>query len=142
MEAVVKWTGGLQFVGKAPSGHAVVMDVATEPGGPTSAPTPFELLLISLGGCTGYDVVSILKKMKVDLGGLEIKIDAVRAEEPPRELVSAELEYIVQGRGVTEDQVRRAVELSQEKYCSVAASLRTSIQVSSKVTIQKGDRLV
>jgi putative redox protein len=135
MEAIVKWTGGMQFVGKSDTGHAVVMDVGTQAGGTNSAITPFEMLLVSIGGCTGMDIVLILKKMKADFTGLEIKINALRSDEHPRKLVRAELEYIVRGKGVTEEQVRRAVELSHEKYCSVSATLRPGVEISSKVTI-------
>ncbi len=135
MQASVRWTGEMQFIGKADSGHAVVMDVGTDAGGTDSAITPFELLLVALGGCTGMDIVLILKKMKADFSSLEIKVDAVRSDEHPKVLQRAELEYIVRGRGVTEEAVKRAVDLSHEKYCSVSATLRPGVQLSSKVTV-------
>lgn len=135
MQASVRWTEGMQFIGKSDSGHAVVMDVGTDAGGTDSAITPFELLLVSLCGCTGMDVVLILKKMKVDFSNLEVKVDAVRSDVHPRKLVSAKLEYVVRGKNVTEEQVKRAVDLSHEKYCSVSATLRPGVQLSSKVTV-------
>jgi len=137
MDAVVKWTGGMQFVGRADSGHAVVMDVAPDAGGTGSAATPFELMLLSLAGCTGMDIALILKKQRADFSGFEIKVHAVRSDEHPRRLISAELEYIVRGKGVTVEQLRRAVDLSHEKYCSVSATLKPGVEIVSKVTVIK-----
>jgi len=135
MQANVRWTEGMQFIGKADSGHAVVMDVASTVGGTDSALRPFELFLVALCGCSGMDVVLILKKMKIDFSGLEIQIDAVQSDVHPRRLVAAQLEYVVRGKNVTEDQVKRAVDLSLEKYCSILATLRPDVTLSSKVTI-------
>lgn len=138
MEATVSWTGGMRLVGSAGSGHAVVMDVAPDAGGADSAATPFELLLLSLAGCTAMDILLILKKQRVDFSRLDVTVHAVRSDEHPRKLVRAELDYVVRGQGVTEDQLKRAVDLSHEKYCSVSATLKPGVEITTKATVFGG----
>ncbi|MGB9742943.1 MAG: OsmC family protein [candidate division WOR-3 bacterium] len=129
MEATVRWTAGMQFVGVSGSGHALVMDTSAEHGGSDTAPTPMELLLVALAGCTGMDVVSLLKKMRVNFQTLEIRIQGERRTEHPRIFTGIELEYLVYGTGIDQDAVRRAVELSMEKYCSVSAMVKPACPV-------------
>jgi putative redox protein len=129
-EATVRWAGAMRFIGKAGSNHLVPMDTAPEFGGEGSATKPLELLLVGLGGCTGMDVASLLSKMRVDFSGLEMNIKADRAEEHPTVYTRVDIEYVVSGHGIDEDKVKRAIELSQEKYCSVSAILRKSCPVS------------
>ncbi len=124
MNTSVRWTAGMQFAGTGEAGTALTMDARPEHGGQGTGPSPMETLLLSLGGCTGMDVVSILTKMRAPLDGLEIRITADRAEEHPKIFTRIALEYVVSGAGLRPDQVSRAIELSQTRYCSVSAMLR------------------
>jgi putative redox protein len=128
MEVKVFWQDGLRFVGLPPSGHAVVMDGAKEVGGEDSAPRPTELLLIALGGCTGMDVVSILQKMRTPPRRFRVEIQAERAPEHPKAVRKVHLLYVAEG--VPEENLRKAAQLSQERYCSVAHSLAVEISFS------------
>jgi len=123
-EASVRWADRMTFVGRADSNHLVPMDSGPEFGGDSSATKPMELLLVALGGCTGMDVVPILKKMRQDVAAVEINIAAERSEEHPKPYTSIDVEYVVTGRNLDEEKVKHAIELSQEKYCSVSAMLR------------------
>jgi putative redox protein len=129
-EANVRWAGKMAFVGKAGSNHLVPMDTVPEFDGESSATKPLELLLLGLGGCTGMDVVSLLRKMRVDFSGIEMNITADRAEEHPTVYTKIDIEYVITGRGIDQDKVKRAVDLSQEKYCSVSAMLRKSCPIN------------
>ena len=124
MNARVRWTVGMRFDGSAESGGAMTMDARPEHGGEGAGPSPMETVLLALGGCTGMDVISILVKMRAPLAGLEIAIAADRADEHPRVFTRIALEYVFVGDGLRPEQVSRAVELSQERYCSVSAMLR------------------
>jgi putative redox protein len=131
MNGLVRWVSGLQFRGTAESGPVITMDAAGEHGGGGAGPSPMETVLLALGGCTGMDVVSILTKMHAPLEGLEIKIAADRAEEHPRVFTRIALEYVFAGAGLRPEQVGRAVELSQTKYCSVSAMLRQVAELTT-----------
>jgi putative redox protein len=111
------------------------MDTGAEFDGDSSATRPLELLLLGLGGCTGMDLVPLFKKMRQEVTGLEIDVKAERAEEHPRVYSKIDLEYVVTGRGLDPDKVERAVELSQQKYCSVSAMLRQSCAIAYTVRI-------
>jgi putative redox protein len=129
-EATVRWAGKMTFIGKAGTNHLVPMDTTPDFGGDSSATKPLELLLLGLGGCTGMDIVSLFRKMRVNCSGIEMNITADRAEEHPNVYTKIDLEYVIYGRGIDEEKVKRAVELSQEKYCSVSAMLRKSCPVN------------
>ena len=120
----VKWIDGMRFVAIPESGHAVIMDSSKDKGGLDSGPRPMELLLISLAGCTGMDVIYILKKMRVQVQGFELKIDAERKQEHPRYYSKVHVKYVFYGKDIPEDKVKQAIELSQHKYCSVSATMR------------------
>ncbi len=130
IEAKVTYVDGLQFVGEAASGHAIVMDGDREVGGRNTGVRPMEMLLIGLGGCSGMDVVSILKKKKQEINGVEIKVKGEKAENYPKKFTDIDIEFIVRGRNVSEDAVKKAVELSMGKYCSVKATLEGSAKVT------------
>jgi putative redox protein len=134
-EANIRWAGKMTFVGRAGSNHLVPMDSGPEFGGDSSATKPMELLLLSLGGCTGMDVVPILKKMRQDVTAVELNIAAERSEEHPEPYTKIDIEYVVTGRNLDEERVKHAVELSQEKYCSVSAMLRKSCPINYTVRI-------
>ena len=124
MQASVRWTGGLSFAATAESGGTTVLDAT--PNVERRGPSPMEALLISLAGCTGMDVVSILEKMRAPLKGLEITVSGERAVEHPRVFTRVTLEYVFTGTELAPDQVRRAIALSEERYCSVSAMVRKS----------------
>jgi putative redox protein len=128
MDATVRWTSGLAFAATAGSGGAIALDATHEHGG--GGPSPMEAVLVALGGCTGMDVVSILEKMRAPLEGLEIRVSGERAEEHPRVFTRIALEYVFTGAGLKAEQIQRAVELSQDRYCSVSAMLRKSAELT------------
>lgn len=135
MQAVVHWMDGLTFLAKADSSHWVVMDTSKTSGGSDGAPTPMEMVLFALGGCTGMDVVSILKKMHVPFQRFEIRIDADRSETHPKVFTQIRLEYRIYGEQIDPQKVEKAIELSQEKYCSVAGMLKSSVAISATYSI-------
>ncbi len=125
MDVKVNWDGGMRFVGVGPSGHGMAMDAAPEVGGGNTAPRPTELLLAALGGCTGMDVVSILEKMRTPPQTLEIEISGERSPEHPKAF--RRIRILFRAEGVPEENLRKAVQLSRERYCSVAHSLSAEI---------------
>jgi putative redox protein len=132
--ASVKWMDGERFVATSPSGHAIVVDSDRETN---SAPGPMELLLIGLGACTATDVVSVLKKKRQKLESLEVVCSGERATQPPT--VWTKLEIVYRLRGELDDAaVKHAIELSEEKYCSVAAMLRKTAKISWRYEILRG----
>jgi putative redox protein len=137
MHAVVKYTGGLQFVGESGTGHAIIMDGDPEVGGKDTAPRPMELLLMGLGGCTAMDTISILKKKRQPVEGLEIVLKGEKAENHPRRFTRIQMEYVVKGKGIDESAVKRAIQLSTEKYCSVKATLEGNTDVSFSYRIEE-----
>lgn len=135
--AQVTWIGpGLRLVGEAASGPAIVLDhVLEDEERPDSGPTPMELVLIGLAGCTAMDVVSILQKMRQPLTGLQVRVEAERAQEHPMIYTAIRLEYVVTGRGVEPAAVEKAIMLSETKYCSVAAMLRQAAAITTSYRI-------
>lgn len=123
MKARVQWAGEALFLGESGSGHAVVMDGPPDAGGRNLGVRPMEMLLIGLGGCSNFDVVSILRKGRQPVESCEVFLDAERAGEEPKVFTRIHLHFVVKGRGLKEAQVKRAVELSAEKYCSASIML-------------------
>jgi putative redox protein len=136
MNVVVKYSGGLQFVGESATGHAIVMDGDPDVGGNDTAPRPMELLLLGLGGCTGMDTISILKKKKQPVEGLEIVLRGEKADNHPKRYTKIQMEYVVKGKGIDETAVKRAIQLSTEKYCSVKATLEEKTDISFSYRIE------
>lgn len=131
MKARVQWAGEALFLGESGSGHAVVMDGPPEAGGRNLGIRPMEMLLIGLGGCSNFDVVSILRKGRQPVESCEVFLDAERADEEPKVFTQIHLHFVVKGRGLKEAQVKRAVELSAEKYCSASIMLgRAGVEIS------------
>lgn len=120
MQATVKWIDGAAFVGESGSGHSVVMDGPADAGGRNIGIRPMEMLLIGLGGCSAYDVVSILRKSRQQIEHCEARLAAERADGTPAVFTKIHLHFVVTGKGLKEAQVKRAVELSAEKYCSAS----------------------
>lgn len=131
----LSWMGKLAFEAQTESGHRVFLDAKPEVGGENKAPSPMELLLVSLVGCTAMDVVSILKKKRVNLQNLTIRVDGERASQHPKYFTKIDVEYSFEGKDIREDDVKQAVELSRDKYCSVAAMLKEKATISYKWNI-------
>lgn len=123
MKATVKWTDGAMFVGESGSGHSVVMDGPEDLGGRNLGPRPMEMLLLGTGGCSTYDVMSMLKKSRQKVVDCRVDIEAERADAVPAVFTRINLHFVVTGVGLKENHVRRAVELSAEKYCSASIML-------------------
>ncbi|PGL69020.1 OsmC family protein [Bacillus sp. AFS055030] len=141
MKTSIKWDGKLAFSGIAPSGHEIKMDTAESLGGENSAPTPVELLLNAVAGCTAIDIVLILEKMRLKLTSFEIEVNGERAEEHPKRFTDIHLHYILGGELDTE-KVRKAIKLSKDKYCSVAHSLNANITASFTLNGSKDDEVL
>lgn len=136
-KATVRLAGDDLFVAVTPSGHAQVLDTDTERA---SAASPMELLLIALGGCTAVDVVSILRKKRERVTGYHVEVRGTRRDEYPRAFTRLEVRHVLRGRGLSERAVAQAVELSESKYCSVAATLRPAAEiVSSFEIVEEGE---
>jgi putative redox protein len=129
-KAVVKQIQGITFVGKTDSNHWITTDGPENFGGSNAGIRPKELLLISLAGCTGADVVAILKKKRAYYDNLEIRIDAESSDTHPKVYTKIHLEYIFTGADLNEKDVERAIELSQNTYCAVTAMLKNSVEIS------------
>ncbi|HEK2086910.1 TPA: OsmC family protein [Pseudomonas aeruginosa] len=123
MKARIQWAGEAMFLGESGSGHVVVMDGPPDHGGRNLGVRPMEMVLIGLGGCTNFDVVSILKKARQPVESCEAFLEAERADEEPKVFTKLHVHFVVKGRGLKEAQVKRAVELSAEKYCSASIML-------------------
>ena len=134
--AQVKWVENLRFVGVSNSGRSIVMDGLAAVGGDASAVTPGELVFIALGGCTGVDVISILKKMRVSLRDLKIEIEGEPVETHPRIYKWIKLTYRFYGVA-DRDKARQAVALSQEKYCSVSAIVKKSAELAHEIVFEE-----
>jgi putative redox protein len=133
--ALVKQLQGITFVGKTDSNHWITMDGPESFGGSNAGIRPKELLMLSLGGCTGSDVTSILSKKKIKLEGFEINITAESADEHPQVFTKMHLEYIFYGKDIPVKDIERAIELSLTKYCSVTAMLKKAMPIEHSYRI-------
>jgi putative redox protein len=122
VKARVKWVEGRTFVGESGSGHKLVLGAAAA-GGTTPGPSPMELLLIGTGGCSAYDVVHILEKGREAVEDCVVELDADRAETEPKVFTRIHMHFIVKGRALSKEKVKRAIDLSVEKYCSASAMM-------------------
>lgn len=130
MKARVKWVEQATFVGESGSGHAVVMDGPPEGGGRNLGIRPMEMLLIGMGACTAYDVVHILNKSRQPISDCVAELSAERADEEPKVFTRIHVHFKVKGRGLKESAVKRAVELSAEKYCSASIMLGKTAEIT------------
>ncbi len=136
----VKWNSKRRFVGWDEAGHGIVMDARPEYGGDGSGASPIQLVLYGLAGCTGMDVISILEKKRQTVLDLEIIVNGEkRTEEYPKIYERIEVEYVVTGIGVKPEAVARAIELSEEKYCSVKGMLGPQVEVTTRFTVREAD---
>ena len=130
MKCRVKWLDHMSFVGESGSGHSVVMDGAPEAGGRNLGVRPMEMLLLGLGGCTSFDVVSILHKSRQQIADCEVEIEAERAEDIPKVFTRIHLHFIVSGRDLDPKKVEKAVQLSADKYCSASRMLEKTAEIT------------
>ena len=133
MECTIRWTGsdaGMSFVAESGSGHAIVMDGATDAGGRNLGPRPMEMVLAGTGGCTAFDIVLILKRGRHAISGCEVRLTAERAEADPKVFTHIHFHYRVKGRQLKPDAVARAIELSKEKYCSASIMIGKTAEIT------------
>lgn len=129
MKARISWSHDRVFIGESGTGHAVVMG-ALGADGRSLAPSPMELVLIGMGGCTSYDVVDILEKGREAVEGCVAELEAERAAEIPKVFTRIHVHFIITGRGLKPDKVARAVALSAEKYCSATLMLKKTAAIT------------
>jgi len=134
LSARVSLQNGLRFVGSDRSGYTVHLDATAAEGG-GSAPTPMELLLISLAGCSAMDVVAILRKKRQQIEHLDVRVRGQRRDEHPTIFIAIELEYIIHGSSIDAVAVGRAIDLSRDRYCPIWAMLSTSVPIRSSFHI-------
>ena len=130
MKVRIKWLDGVAFVGETESSHAIVMDGAPEGGGRNIGPRPMETLLAGAGGCTAYDVVSILRKSRQDITDVTVDLDAARAPIDPKVFTRIHFHFVVTGRNVKPEMVARAIDLSADKYCSASIMLGKTAEIT------------
>ncbi|MBC7194216.1 MAG: OsmC family protein [Caldisericia bacterium] len=122
----LNWIEKMNFEGVTPSNHKISLDASEDAGGENKGPRPMELFIVGLMGCTAMDVISILTKMRKKVDSFKIEVDADKANEHPKVWTNIKLKYILKGENLDEKSVSTAIELSQTKYCSAAATLRRS----------------
>lgn len=130
MKARVKWVEDRTFVGESGSGHKLVLGTAFGPEGRTPGPSPMELVLLGTGGCSAYDVVHILEKGREAVEDVVVELEADRAETEPKVFTKIHMHYIVKGKRLSPDKVKRAIELSVEKYCSASAMMAKTAEIT------------
>ena len=133
--AKISWVDGAMFVGEGGCGYTITMDGAPDDGGRNLASRPMEVVLMGMGGCTAIDVVSMLKKQRQDIEGIEVSLVAERADDHPKVFTSVKLVYTVRGRKLSRALIERAVSLSDEKYCSATAMVKRSAKVTNEIVL-------
>ncbi|OEF97895.1 OsmC family protein [Desulfuribacillus alkaliarsenatis] len=128
MEVNVVWKENMQFLGTSANGHTTLMDAGVYAGGDGQGPSPMELILQAVAGCTGIDIVQTIKKMRMDIAKFEIKVMGTRAEEHPRRFTDITIVYNFEGESLDPKKLKRAIDLSMDKYCSVSKSLNADIR--------------
>ena len=134
MEAKVIWNDGMSFTAKL-DGFDIIIDADENVGGENLGPRPKGLTLISLAGCTGMDVISILKKMRVNVDSFEVSTKASLTEEHPKRFKTITLIYEFKGTDIPLDKVKKAVSLSEERYCGVSATLKPKVEITNEIRI-------
>ncbi|MBM3933949.1 MAG: OsmC family protein [SAR202 cluster bacterium] len=131
----VKWEGGYRFTSADAFGHTIQVDAPIEKGAPFTAFKPGELMLTALAACTGIDVVNILNKQRHEMTGMSVKATGQQQEDPPWTYRAIHLEYTISGREIDPDHVERAIQLSEEKYCSIGSTLSGKAQITHSFQI-------
>jgi putative redox protein len=133
-EIIVEWKKGMSFESEI-DGHKLIVDAADESGGENNGPRPKKLLLLALGGCTGMDVISVLKKMKVEILNFNIKVIGITLEEHPKKFSEIEVVYQFKGKNLEYEKLKKAVDLSKDKYCAVIGTLKDSVKLKFVIEI-------
>lgn len=140
MKATVRWVDGVSFEAESGSGHKVTMDGPPDLGGNNLGSRPMEMLLMGMGGCASFDVLSMLKKSRQEVTACEAQLDAERADAVPAVFTKIHMIFIVTGHGLKESQVKRAVSLSAEKYCSASIMMEAAgVEVTHSYEIRELD---
>lgn len=129
-----KWLEDMSFESEI-DGHKIVVDAKPEVGGKDRGPRPKQLMLAALGGCTAMDVVSILKKMRVEIKGLDVKVEGELSEDHPKRFLKMHVIYELEGENIPLDKVKKAVSLSEERYCGVNAVYKEAMELSSEIRL-------
>jgi len=130
------WKGNMKFEANL-DGHSVVVDAANDSGGEDAGPRPKKLMLVALAGCTGMDVVSLLKKMRVDFDDLNIIVEGDVTEEHPKHYEKMHVIYKFKGRNLDPEKLKKAVDMSQERYCGVSAAYKKAMEVTYKIILEE-----
>jgi len=138
MQTRIKWVEQASFLAESGSGHAVLMDGAPEHGGRNLGPRPMEMLLMGMGGCTAFDVMSILRKARQPVSDCVVELSAERAESGPKVFSSIHVHFVLSGHGLSDKHVARAVSLSAEKYCSASIMLGKTARITHDFEIVEG----
>ncbi|TYC57167.1 OsmC family protein [Marinobacter sp. BW6] len=142
MKATVDWTGNASFKATSGSGHSVQLDGPPDHGGENLGPRPMEMLLMGLGGCSAFDVMSILKKSRQNVTACHAELEAERADAVPAVFTRINLHFVVSGNGLKENLVKRAVSLSAEKYCSASIMLeKAGVEISHSYEIHEAEQV-
>ncbi len=135
MKARIKWVEGMSFLTESGSGHAVLADGAPEAGGRNLGPRPMELVLMGTGACTSFDVMLILKRSRADVHDCVCEVEAERADTDPKVFTKIHLQFTVTGRKLKPDVVKRAIDMSAEKYCSASIMLGKTAEITHDFTL-------
>ena len=138
IQAQLKWIDGMQFIARAGDSPAVVIDNPESKAGPS----PMQLVLIGIAGCTAVDVISIMQKKRTNLAGFQVKIRGERAEEHPRRYTNIRIEYVLHGKDIKPNAVEQAIQLSETKYCSAMASLNASFESTYRIVADEQSALM
>jgi len=139
MKMRIKWVEGVSFLAQTETSHAILMDGAPEGGGRNLGPRPMETVLAGTGGCTAYDVVTILRKARQDISDCVVELEAQRAAEDPKVFTRIHFHFVVSGRNLDPKQVDRAIRLSAEKYCSASIMLGKTAAISHDFELRDAD---
>jgi putative redox protein len=134
ISADVQWTSEMAFKALV-NGHELMLDLDVDSGGQDQGPRPKPLLLVSLGGCTGMDVISILKKMRVDPEYFNVKVEGEVTEEHPKHFTKIHLVYEFMGKDLPIDKLQKAIDLSRERYCGISYTLAKAVEITSEIRI-------
>lgn len=137
MKARVKWLDNMTFVGESASGHSVVMDGPPEFGGRDLGIRPMEMLLLGMGGCTAFDVMNILKKSRQNVHDCTVELEAERSDKEPKVFTKIHAHFVVEGNGLSEDKVKRAIDLSANKFCSASIMLGKTAAITHDFEIKE-----
>ncbi len=130
MKARVKWVEQVSFLGESESGHAVLMDGPPDAGGRNLGPRPMEMLLLGTGGCTSFDVISILKKSRQAVTDCYVELEAERAETDPKVFTKIHMHFVIKGKNLKPEAIEKAIKLSADKYCSASIMLGATAAIT------------